>query len=244
MQDADADNDFLARERAALGQDADQFTTTNDVPSVSVQDGGDDDLLGGGDDGQTNGNTDMNQFQKNFPAVDTRNEVSIFPRTFPAARAANPPQRMAPGGTFTGSASPYLPGALRASSPQPPSTFNPTGEEPEVIKSWREERDTAISKREEAAASRKETTIKEAQTSIDEFYENYNQKREKGVAQTRKEAEEFLSKREDTTAGGTSWERIAKLVDLRKGGNPGKERFRELLGSLAKDENAPGAKGY
>ena len=157
---------------------------------------------------------------------------------------------MPPGGTITGSTSPFLPGALssRPYSPAPPSY--PSGEEPEVIKSWRESRDAAIAKREEASAARKASTIKEAQHSIDEFYENYNQKREKGVAQTRKEAEEFLAKREDTSAGGTSWERIAKLVDLKKGGQPaggqmvGKERFRELLGGLAKDENAPGAKGY
>ncbi len=43
------------------------------------------------------------------------------------------------------------------------------------------------------------------------------------------------------------WERIAKLVDISgkgtKGGaaGSGKERFRELLGSLRKDEKAPGA---
>ena len=71
------------------------------------------------------------------------------------------------------------------------------------------------------------------------------------MAQTRKEAEEFLAKREDTAAGGTSWERIAKLVDVQgKGGSKGevgavgKERFREMLVSLMKDEGAPGAKGY
>lgn len=118
-----------------------------------------------------------------------------------------------------------------------------------MIKSWRAERDTAIAKREDAAAARKESTIKEAQQSVDEFYVNYNQKVEKGKAQTKKEAEEFLAKREDTSSGGTSWERIAKLVDVKKsaagpGGLTGKERFRDLLGALAKDENAPGAKGY
>lgn len=159
-------------------------------------------------------------------------------------------QRMAPGGTITGSTSPFLPGAptSRPYSPAAQPSY-PSGEEPEVIKSWRSERDAAIAKREEASSARKESTVKEAQQAIDEFYENYNQKREKGVTQTRKEAEEFLSKREDTSAGGTSWERIAKLVDLKKGGQAagqgmGKDRFRELLGGLAKDENAPGAKGY
>jgi hypothetical protein len=58
-----------------------------------------------------------------------------------------------------------------------------------------------------------------------------------------------LGKREDTAAGGTAWERVAKLVDLNaKGGNApggdGKEKFRTLLRDLRKDENAPGAKGY
>lgn len=57
-------------------------------------------------------------------------------------------------------------------------------------------------------------TVKAAQESIDEFYENYNNKRDKTIAQTQKDAEEYLKNREDTTAGGTSWERIAKLVDL------------------------------
>ncbi|KAJ8612077.1 hypothetical protein MRB53_037628 [Persea americana] len=83
----------------------------------------------------------------------------------------------------------------------------------------------------------------------DEFYENYNNKKDKNVATTRKDAEAFLAAREDTTAGGTSWERIAKLVDVRggKGGAAqaaGKEKFRDMLTSLMKDENAPGAKGY
>lgn len=59
-----------------------------------------------------------------------------------------------------------------------------------------------------------------------------------------------MESREDTSAGGTSWERIAKLVDLSgkgtKGGASGtdKAKFRELLMSLKKDEKAPGATGY
>lgn len=58
-----------------------------------------------------------------------------------------------------------------------------------------------------------------------------------------------MAKREDTSAGGTSWERIAKLVDLSgkggKGGASGSEKakFRDLLVSLKKDEKAPGSTG-
>ena len=72
---------------------------------------------------------------------------------------------------------------------------------------------------------------------------------DKQKAQTAKDAEEFLKNREDTTAGGTSWERIAKLVDLsgkgQTGGGDGssKKKFRDLLVSLKSDKNAPGVAG-
>ena len=119
-----------------------------------------------------------------------------------------------------------------------------------MIKDWREKRDAQIAKRAEQFAAQRAETIREAQQNIDDFYENYNNKKEKMIAQTQKEAEQFLANREDTTSGGTSWERISKLVDVSgkgaKGGaaGSGKERFRELLTSLRKDEKAPGAEGY
>lgn len=149
-------------------------------------------------------------------------------------------QNVAPGGTITGSAAPYQ------------SSYQPRADdegEPEVVKQWRETRDLQLQDRSEKSAQRKDETVKAAQQNIDDFYENYNQKKEKTIAATRKDEEEFLAKREDTSAGGTSWERIAKLVDLSgkgtKGGasGTGKERFRELLISLKKDEKAPGASG-
>lgn len=146
---------------------------------------------------------------------------------------------MAPGGTITGTPAPFQ------SSYAPPVDE----EEPEVITQWRERRDLSLRDREEKSEARKAETIKQAQQNIDDFYENYNSKKEKTIAQTRREAEEFLANREDTSAGGTSWERIAKLVDLSgkgaKGGasGGGKDRFRELLLSLKKDSNAPGSTG-
>jgi len=122
--------------------------------------------------------------------------------------------------------------------------------EPEVIKTWREKRDAQNAKRMEQFAQQKTETVNEAQKNIDDFYENYNNKKDKMIAQTGKDAEQFLNSREDTTSGGTSWERISKLVDVSgkgaKGGanGSGKERFREMLISLRKDSKAPGAEGY
>lgn len=123
-------------------------------------------------------------------------------------------------------------------------------QEPEVIKEWRAKRDEANAKRAEQFLRQREETVAEAQRNIDDFYENYNTKKDKSIAATRKDAEQFLASREDTTSGGTSWERISKIVDVSgkgaKGGaaGSGKERFRELLMSLRKDEKAPGATGY
>lgn len=132
-----------------------------------------------------------------------------------------------------------------------PTSYTPQNNEPEpqVIREWRERRDLGLQERGQKSEQRKEETIKAAQENIDDFYENYNSKKEKTIAQTRREAEDFLASREDTSAGGTSWERIAKLVDLSgkgsKGGasGTGKEKFRELLLNLRKDEKAPGSSG-
>lgn len=118
-----------------------------------------------------------------------------------------------------------------------------------MVREWRERRDAANAKRAEQFAAQREEAINEARQNIDDFYENYNSKKDKSIAQARKDAEEFLAQREDTVSGGTTWDRIAKLVDVSgkgaKGGaaGSGKERFRELLVSLRKDEKAPGAIG-
>ncbi|EKD17545.1 uncharacterized protein L3040_006663 [Drepanopeziza brunnea f. sp. 'multigermtubi'] len=213
-------DDFLSREKALLGDDADQFASGNDNAAY-VEDGGDDDLLGGG--GYSGGgNEQVTDFESSFPAIDTSNND------------------VAPGGSITHT-TPFQ------SSYSAPHAADE--EEPEVLKQWRERRDLALQEREARSAERKEETVKAAQQNIDDFYENYNAKKEKSIAATRRDAEQFLESREDTAAGGTSWERIAKLVDLSgkgtKGGASGSEKakFRDLLLALKKDEKAPGATG-
>lgn len=75
--DASGDGDFLARERAALGEDAELFSG-NDTRQTTVEDG-DDDLLGGDFSGsapqQSAGQEDLDMFESSFPAVDTTNDV-------------------------------------------------------------------------------------------------------------------------------------------------------------------------
>lgn len=74
VEDAGDDTDFLARERAALGDDADLFTTSNDQ-AATVEDG-EDDLLGGREfQSSTQPAGAMDDFESSFPAIDTSNEV-------------------------------------------------------------------------------------------------------------------------------------------------------------------------
>ncbi|KAI9792176.1 MAG: hypothetical protein M1816_002716 [Peltula sp. TS41687] len=284
------DVDFLAREKAALGDDADLFATPHDhLPKApgTVQDHNDeddndeDDLLGGGgsmDDGDGFDGKGMSDFQTSFPAIDTDNAVGHHsPRcTSPMKlkHSGTKTQQVGPGGTITGNNQPFLTNPPSTSTHAAAAQGDHDNEEPEVIRyvasrpvpprplftqpptsslphrQWRDQRSQALQRRDEMSQKRKEETIKAAQSAIDDFYENYNTKKEKTIGQTRKEAEEFLASRQDTSSGGTSWERIAKLVDLSgkgaRGGasGTGKERFRELLAGLKKDEKAPGASGY
>ncbi|OQE47321.1 hypothetical protein PENCOP_c001G00115 [Penicillium coprophilum] len=214
------DDDFLARERAALGEDADQFATSQDHVAGG-QNVGADDLLGAGDEPTE----EIGQFESSFPSVATQNQN----------------ERVAPGGTITGSGSPF------------PRTGYQNAQEPEdegdAVREWREKRDAEIARRAEISAEKKDATVKKAQEDIDDFYVSYNNKADKNRSHARAEAEQFLANREDTSAGGTSWERIAKLVDVSGKGSAGgasgsgKERFRELLIDLRKDQEAPGSSG-
>ncbi|KAI9037902.1 clathrin light chain CLC1 [Aspergillus affinis] len=215
------ENDFLARERAMLGDDAEQFATSQD----HVAENDDDDLLGGAEAAPTGSpsHEEMSGFESSFPALETQNE------------------QVAPGGTITGTGAPFPPTGY--------SSYQEPQEEPEPVREWREKRDAEITRRAEISEEKKQSTVQKAREDIDDFYVSYNNKTDKLRAQTKAEAEQFLSNREDTSSGGTSWERIAKLVDISgkgtKGGasGSGKERFRELLLDLKKDEKAPGVSG-
>lgn len=114
---------------------------------------------------------------------------------------------------------------------------------------WREQREADLARRDAASAKKKSETIAKARRDIDDFYESYNRKTDRQKAETARQAADFIKHREDTTAGGTSWERIAKLADLsgkgQGGGGEGstKKRMREILLDLKNDKNAPGAAG-
>jgi len=144
---ADASS-FLDRERALLGQDADQFTTPADSKHTIVEDA-DDDLLGGGDSYQDTDGPAYQQFDSSFPDLEATDDYG-------------------PGGTITG-----------ATSFPPPFTSSEPIEESAVIQEWRATRDAEIARRDQISSDRKATTVNEARQAIDDFYESYNDKKEK-----------------------------------------------------------------
>lgn len=120
--------------------------------------------------------------------------------------------------------------------------------ESQPLKEWKERRDLEISEREKANAKAKEDIIAKAQETIDDFYENYNLKKEEHSKQTLKEEEEFLEKRDGFLKRGTLWDRVNELVDevgeLPEAEGRDKSRFKGLLTKLKGKENVPGAGGY
>ncbi|KAL9622862.1 MAG: hypothetical protein Q9160_002788 [Pyrenula sp. 1 TL-2023] len=232
---------FLDRERAALGEDADQFATAGEGAQTATVEDGDDDLLGGDFSGDNNttftqpsGGQEISDFESSFPAVDTQND------------------NVGPGGTITGSTLPY----------QPPTSGGYTNysapaeeEDTEPIRNWRNQRTTDLSRRDAHSDQLKSETTTKAREDLDSFYENYNKKSDRARTKVQEEATKFVESIDNTAAGGTAWERIAKLADVHKGPGGGaakasgggdmgnKDRMRSLMMDLAKDKNAPGAGG-
>ena len=62
------------------------------------------------------------------------------------------------------------------------------------IKEWKQRRDLEIEEREKVNEQKKKDILSKAQQTIDDFYENYNLKKEKHIAEVEKEQEAFLKK--------------------------------------------------
>lgn len=120
--------------------------------------------------------------------------------------------------------------------------------ESEHLKEWKERRELEIEKREQANAKSKQDIVDKAQKTIDDFYDNYNNKREQHTKEVLKEQEQFLEKRDGFLKRGTLWDRVNELVgevgEPTADENRDKTRFKGLLTKLKGKENVPGAGGY
>jgi len=133
--------------------------------------------------------------------------------------------------------------------------YQPEEEEPEVIRQWRQKQEEEIAKRDEASAAKKRETIAKAEQSIDDFYKQYNSKIERNVKQNKDSEVEFAESREAALSAGTTWSRIADILELQNSqsktiaragpGTTDLARYKEVLLRLMREgESAPGASGY
>lgn len=185
-----------------------------------------------------------NEAASKFPEIgesgDLLHAQDDFTSSFPEIQQDQQQQQFS--GMISGPSEPYIPGSGDA----PRVNNDEEEEEPRVITEWREKQALQISRRDESAARKRAETQATARQAIDDFYDNYNNKRDKTIANIRAEQDAALAKRDETTSGGTTWERIVKLVDLKDTkavtrGDRDVSRMRELLLTLKKDKNAPAA---
>lgn len=240
----------------ALDGEDDGFGAPTSTSNAAAQSAGfdGDDLLGGSGAPAAPVDSERDQFEKQFPELDE----DIPSESHPAAHGST-------NGFMAPNVSSHLgsgaqDNSYRAPSDAPGVPADPYGvhgddEEPEAVRRWREEQEEDIARREAAAERRKGETISKAEQDIDNYYAEYNKKKEKSIAKNKEAEAAFKAQRQAELAEGTTWSRVTKLVDLQNSqsktiarGGPGSSdltRMKEILLSLRREgETAPGASGY
>ncbi|CAH7686578.1 clathrin light chain [Phakopsora pachyrhizi] len=246
----DPTSDFLARERELLGDEFGGVPENYEVPTVTT---GDDQYSGfgktseliGSNNHQTNSiqlslnvndgvGDDLVNFQDQYP--DLSHDVPSSPQ---ANGFGGPAQSL-----YANQSSPYA----------TPNVYAHTQDEEESvhIKEWRKTQQEEIRQRDERSTAKREETIIAAEKAIDDFYKGYNSQKEKNIARNKEQEASYLQSRDDQLGKGTTWERIADIIELVDSrsktcgkSNRDLSRFKEVLLSLKREgENAPGAAGY
>uniref|UniRef100_A0A1D1Z0I6 Clathrin light chain n=1 Tax=Anthurium amnicola TaxID=1678845 RepID=A0A1D1Z0I6_9ARAE len=231
--ETDPTADFLAREQALLGADAALFSNSNHTITSSTSN----ELEGFPDITTSPASNVLSPPVSNISNANSASDYSAFHSEFPPVEIES--QEL-----------------YSNSNGKAPLSLSSNGihhieeEDPEIIRQWREQQREIVAKRDETSEAKKRETLSVARDAIDKFYEEYNEKKARTHEQNKQDEETFLRERDDLTSG-TSWERICKQIDLStvqsKTTNKHVKdvsRFKELLLSLKKDENAPGAGGY
>jgi len=259
-------DDFLARENEALGGQFSSFTS-----------GGDADI---DFDRAASAFPDLDNFDGDIPQptparhaqmstlesfafdepskpavkVTGDDEIEKFESSFPdigGEAFTSPPLSSVPSFLPQGFVSPQQQAMKQYSAP----VYQPPEEDPEVIKEWRERQAEQIRKRDADSAERRKATVEKAERSIDQFYEEYNAKKEKNIKANKENEKAFLESQTDSLSQGTTWGRICDTIDLqnsqsktlaRTGPNTTDlTRFKEVLLRLKREgDAAPGAAGY
>lgn len=111
--------------------------------------------------------------------------------------------------------------------------FNPPSEESTEIKEWKQRFNLEIQERDEIDAKKTEEAKQAAAKQLDDFYDDYNTKKDEAIEKAKAAQEEFLSKRDEFYSKGNVWSRALELVKDGKSN----ARFKELLETKVKLSN-------
>ncbi|CDZ98653.1 Vesicle coat protein clathrin, light chain [Phaffia rhodozyma] len=235
-------DDFLARERAALGNDAGLFSS-NDVPTSGSFDLPTTDFPDLGDGTSTPPplpEPTSSSLAPGFPSLDSLTpqktgfdvnitgahedeEMEKFQNEFPDVQELLPAElQPAPvvGQNYQYGDSPYS-----ASIPQPAGSLSVPGNaqqsstptedvESEALIAWKAKQQEDIKRRDEASRKKREETVLKAEKAIDQFYEEYNASKEKAIKENKENEAAFLADLSDRLSQGTTWERITDMIAL------------------------------
>ena len=110
--------------------------------------------------------------------------------------------------------------------------------EPEPVRQWREKRSKEIEERDEQSEKSKDEIKLKAERAIDNFYKEYNERKEKNIAKNKQDEVDYLNNRTDKLASGTTWQRINDLLELKNVSNKqlnrkDLNRFKEVIINLS-----------
>lgn len=111
-------------------------------------------------------------------------------------------------------------------------------EESAAVKEWKAKRVAEVEEKDKISAQKHDEIVTEARNLIDQFYEDYNAKKELKISKVKEEEAEFLAKRDEFFKNDDSvWERSIKLLELKKSSGSvsdgrDKTKFKEILLSL------------
>ncbi|KAI8983744.1 clathrin light chain [Pilobolus umbonatus] len=206
--------DFLARERAALGDEADLFS--NDISSP---------------------------VNNTIPGLNSLpNTPSIFDVQSPAMNNHEPVAHQSTPARSSSFDQQFPKTEDLESSKAFHQALLPD-EEPEVVRQWKLKHDETIKERDSHATAAKEEILNKARAEIDQFYEDYNEKKQKAIEENR-EHELQLQKSLGEDTSDNVWGRVHSLINSThlKADYHSKDvgRMKDLILDLKKDTKAPG----
>ncbi|KAJ1918812.1 Clathrin light chain [Mycoemilia scoparia] len=179
-------DDFLAREREALGEDADFFQNSASLPATSTSPAAAVDM---------SNSIDFPPFEAVSNDVSNLN-LNELNSTSPVNSSLNVDGRSSTDSPFNGGSS------QNAQLNQPNDS--------EFLSEWREKQKQVVEERDKDSQKRHDEILQKARDDIDKFYDEYNEKKEKSINENR--ANQVLELQQITT--GNLWERVVRQIDL------------------------------